>query len=164
MMVISGICDWSITLASFSTLGLAPWLAASRDMYTACAWWAIIPCMNSTSATVIPAPGGISILGMPLIPCIPAWDIESAWAKASDEPATSRAERASARAAHLAITTTSLEYLNFMYGQTSPGVEHSSRCSTSRATRSDCVVEELSETGDSEAGWSGHGHQSTVGT
>src|SRR5262245_40280056 len=77
--------------------------------------------MNWTSATVIPEPGGITIVPVPLMPGI--LDLSWPWANASDEPASNKAERTSPRAVHLAITTTSLEYLGFMYGRTSPGVE-----------------------------------------
>ena len=52
MILISGICDWSILFASLSTRGLAPCPSAILDIQIACAWWAIIPCMNSTSALV----------------------------------------------------------------------------------------------------------------
>ena len=52
MMMISGTCDWSIFRESWSTLGLAPFASAMRDITMAWAWWAIIPCMNSTSAFV----------------------------------------------------------------------------------------------------------------
>ena len=52
MMTISGTCDWSIFRESLSTCGLAPFASAIRDITMAWAWWAIMPCMNSTSAFV----------------------------------------------------------------------------------------------------------------
>jgi hypothetical protein len=52
MMMISGTCDWSIFRESLSTCGLAPFASAIRDITMAWAWWAIMPCMNSTSAFV----------------------------------------------------------------------------------------------------------------
>jgi hypothetical protein len=59
MSTISPACDWSIFWAKRSTRGLAPRAAAMRDMWMACAWCAIIPCMKCTSASVNSAPAGI---------------------------------------------------------------------------------------------------------
>ena len=39
--------------------GFAPCVGAMRDMWMACAWCAIIPCMKRTSASVYIAPAGI---------------------------------------------------------------------------------------------------------
>ena len=52
MISISVICDWSIFRESLSTCGLAPFASAIRAITMAWAWWAIIICMNSTSAFV----------------------------------------------------------------------------------------------------------------
>jgi hypothetical protein len=62
---------------------LAPWDSAIRDITTACAWCAIMPCMNSTSALVYRAPFGITI-SRPMfqwfIPAIPPLGKRERWA------------------------------------------------------------------------------------
>ena len=66
-------CDRSTFCAKRTRRGLAPRVSASFDMWMACAWCAIIPCMKRTSASVKSAPGGIATGGSPA-PCA-SWPI-----------------------------------------------------------------------------------------
>src|SRR5690606_28521149 len=52
MSAISPACDRSIFCASFTSRASASRVGAMRDMWMAWAWWAIIPCMKLTSASV----------------------------------------------------------------------------------------------------------------
>ena len=49
---ISPACDMSILRAKRTSRGLPPRAGAMRDMWMACAWCAIMPCMKRTSASV----------------------------------------------------------------------------------------------------------------